>query len=179
MRRLFLLLKSCSGQTITETALIFPFLLVLIGGIVDFGLLFFVGQVIENASREAVRAGAVIPPEVGETTFPASEEGNCTFPGGCSGSGSTVLEVAAASIPNAGLFDSFTIESECVEDGDPNEDGVRVTITGTYNWFLLKVISFVSGSSTFSGPTTITRSAIMRWEWQPPAGGASCGGGGP
>jgi hypothetical protein len=173
MRRLFFLLKSCSGQTITETALIFPFLLVLVGGIVDFGLLFFVGQVIENASREAVRAGAVIPPtDPTVPVFPAAEEGSCTFPGGCSGSGSTVLEVAAASIPNAGLFDSFTITSECVEDGDPNEDGVRVTITGTYNWFLLKVLGFVSGSSTFSGPTTITRSAIMRWEWQ--ANGNSC-----
>ena len=47
------------GSTAIEMALILPVLVLLLFGIVEFGLLFYNQQVITNASREAARAGIV------------------------------------------------------------------------------------------------------------------------
>ncbi|HOQ06551.1 MAG TPA: TadE/TadG family type IV pilus assembly protein [Clostridiales bacterium] len=44
-----------SGQSLVETALILPLLLLLLTGIIDFGLLFNSYLVISNASREGAR----------------------------------------------------------------------------------------------------------------------------
>ena len=141
------------GQALIEFAFILPFLLVIVGGIVDFGLAFFVGQVIENAAREGARAGAVVRPVGGE--FPSREEGNCTVP--C-GSGPSILQVASAKIPDVGLFNGFTLESKFTNSLNLNEDAVQVTVEGTHGWFLLQLIGF--------DPITISRTAEMRWEWQ-------------
>ena len=175
MRGPLSLLRSSRGQGITEFALILPFLLMLIGAIIDFGLLLLVGQIIENASREGARAGAVVRPAVvGVPTFPTVEEDTCALASDpdCSGTTSAVVLPAAASrVPNVGLFDLFTITSECIEEADPNEDGVRVTVSGTYNWFLLGgMIAFLG--HPFPNQVDITRSTTMRWEWQVP--GNSC-----
>lgn len=154
-------LKNNRGQAFVEFALILPFLLVVIGGVVDFGLALFIGHVIENAAREGARSGAVIPPAgpVAETaTFPA-----------CQASASVVLSTACSAIPNVGLFNGFTVTSSGVTGATPNQE-VRVTVTGTYSWFLLKLLPSdlpLLGQTGFpSGPITITRSATMRWEWQ-------------
>src|SRR2546422_8062605 len=74
MCRMFSLLRNSRGQSITEFALVLPLLLVLVGGIVDFGLIFFIGQVIQNAAREGARIAATTPtpgPVSGSGTFPA------------------------------------------------------------------------------------------------------------
>jgi Flp pilus assembly protein TadG len=47
------------GSTAIELALVLPVLVLLLCGIVEFGLLFYNEQVITNASREAARAGIV------------------------------------------------------------------------------------------------------------------------
>ena len=47
------------GSTAIEFALVLPVLVLLLFGIVEFGLLFYNEQVITNASREAARAGIV------------------------------------------------------------------------------------------------------------------------
>ena len=47
------------GSTAIELALILPVLVLLLFGIVEFGLLFYNQQIITNASREAARAGIV------------------------------------------------------------------------------------------------------------------------
>lgn len=51
--------KSQEGQAIIEFALVLPILLLVLGGIIEFGILFYNKQVISNASREGVRAGIV------------------------------------------------------------------------------------------------------------------------
>jgi len=53
------LLARKSGQSIVETALILPIIVVILAGIVDFGLMFNSYLVISNASREAARSAAV------------------------------------------------------------------------------------------------------------------------
>ncbi|NLD50914.1 MAG: pilus assembly protein [Clostridiaceae bacterium] len=47
------------GQSIVETALILPIIILILTGIIDFGLLFNHYLVITNASREAAREAAV------------------------------------------------------------------------------------------------------------------------
>jgi len=53
-------LKSHKGQTIVEFAMILPLLLIMILGVIDFGILLYNKAVITNASREAVRYGIVL-----------------------------------------------------------------------------------------------------------------------
>ena len=153
------LLKNARGQSITEFALILPFVLVLIGGVVDFGLALFIGHVAENAAREGARSAAVQPVD------PVSTSG--AFPA-CQSSGSAVLLAACQAIPNVGLFSGFTVSNTAVSGAAPNK-AVTVTITGTYSWYLLKLIPAnlpLLGDTGFpSGPITITRSATMRREW--------------
>lgn len=47
------------GQSIVETALILPIIILILTGIIDFGLMFNNYLVITNASREAARNAAV------------------------------------------------------------------------------------------------------------------------
>jgi len=152
MRRIFSFLHNPKGQSLVEFALILPFLLVLIGGVVDFGLSLFVGHVIQNAAREGARAGAVLrPASIG------GANGICTVGPGSNCASKAVLNAAYQALPeNVGLLNGFTIESK-FPGTDPSQR-IEVTITGTYNWFLLQLI--------FAEPMTLSRSATMRWEWQ-------------
>jgi Flp pilus assembly protein TadG len=52
-------LKSSKGQSIVEAALILPVIIILLVGIVDFGLLFNNYLVMTNAAREGTRSAAV------------------------------------------------------------------------------------------------------------------------
>lgn len=54
------LLKNQKGATLVEFAIILPLLLLLIFGIIEFGLFLFNRHVITNAVREAARAGIVV-----------------------------------------------------------------------------------------------------------------------
>jgi Flp pilus assembly pilin Flp len=54
------LLKNQKGATVVEFAIILPLLLLLIFGIIEFGLFLFNRHVITNAVREAARAGIVV-----------------------------------------------------------------------------------------------------------------------
>ena len=53
-------LKNQNGATAVEFAVILPLLLLLIFGIIEFGLFLFNRHVITNAVREAARAGIVV-----------------------------------------------------------------------------------------------------------------------
>ena len=53
------ILKNQKGTSIVEFAIILPLLLMLIFGILEFGVMFYDRQVITNASREGARAGIV------------------------------------------------------------------------------------------------------------------------
>lgn len=51
--------KSINGQSIVETAITLPLVLLLIMGIIDFGLLFNNFIIVSNAAREGARAASV------------------------------------------------------------------------------------------------------------------------
>jgi len=57
-----LILKDKNGAAAVEFALILPLLILVVFGIIEFGLLLYNQQVITNASREGARAGIVVGP---------------------------------------------------------------------------------------------------------------------
>jgi hypothetical protein len=165
MRWILSFIRNHRGQAFVEFALILPFLLVIVGGIVDWGLAFFVGQVIENASREGARAGAVIPPDDGD---PPVDAGPVTFPG-CESDSSPMIAAACSSLPDVGLFNGFTVEAAYDDNGGPPNEKVTVTVSGRYNWFLLQIVGAalpLVGSNSLGSGVDISRSTTMRWEWQ-------------
>lgn len=154
------------GQAIIEFALLLPFLLVLIGGAVDFGLSILAGHIAENAAREGARRAATIPPPGLEAEPPVRRAE-------CLSDGSDALKWACSKIPSSQLFADFTVESSGVTDilgeGPTPDQGITVTVAGTYRWFLLRLISTplpLLGFGSFPDEVTISRSVTMRWEWQ-------------
>lgn len=59
MNKIYRSLKKNKGQSLVETALVLPIMLLLLTGIIDFGLLFNNYIIVSNASREGVRSAAV------------------------------------------------------------------------------------------------------------------------
>jgi Flp pilus assembly protein TadG len=55
----FMKIRDQKGQSLVELALILPLLAMILGGLVDLGILFYDHQVLANASREGARAGVV------------------------------------------------------------------------------------------------------------------------
>ena len=51
--------KQRKGQSLVETALVIPILLLILTGIIDFGMLFNNYLVVSNASREGARSAAI------------------------------------------------------------------------------------------------------------------------
>ena len=51
--------KSEAGQAMVEMALVLPILLILVGGIIDFGWLFYNQLALTNAAREGARYAAI------------------------------------------------------------------------------------------------------------------------
>lgn len=158
-----------AGQSMVELGLMLPFLLILVGAVVDFGLAIFAGQIAEFASRDAARFAATVAPEDPETPeYPAAELGSCQL-SGCASAASRVLQAAAARIPGVGLFESFSVTA--VEEEIAGEDSVTVTVAGTYNWAFLWLIRIVPpmpllGDAGFPQNLEIARSTTARWEWQ-------------
>ena len=172
MYKLISFLRMQKGQAITEFALILPFLLLLIGGIVDFGLAFFIGQMTENAAREGARVGATIRPAAGTTTFPTAEETSCQVDTDCGSSTSTIMLAAKDALPASNLFNGFTITStfNAASSATASDAAVEVVVQGTYNWFLIgpllnSTLPLVGGHS-FVSNLSLSRAATMRWEWQ-------------
>lgn len=61
MKKLFKIKKSEKGQALVEFALILPILLLLVMGIIQFGIIFSAQMSVTNAVREGARTAAVSP----------------------------------------------------------------------------------------------------------------------
>ena len=149
------------GQAIVEFALIFPFLFVLVGGTVDWGLGLLVSHLAQNAAREGARiASTMLNP--GKCV--------CTIPGCYSETPGSVLKETANRIPNVGLFSGFTINNLGVRDPVGNsciglngnaacQCEVELRVTGTYNFSFIRLLGFTD--------ITISRAHKVRWEKVP------------
>jgi hypothetical protein len=145
------------GATTVEFAVILPLLLVLIFGIIEFGLFLFNRQVINNAVREAARAGIVVRiPRLSDAEIDTIARNFCeqylvTF-----GSGSLDIPLPLVREDPAG--NPLGVDS----DGNPilGRFGDFLTIRATYPYDWL----FLSLPPLSIGPKTIQAVSRMRME---------------
>jgi Flp pilus assembly protein TadG len=124
------------GQTIVEITLILPLLLLLVGAAVDWGLLFFVSHVAQNAVREGARVA------VTKTSMTKA----------------SIENVVKDKIPQTPLFADFRNSAAITVSCTGTPPFITVQTTGSFNYMFMRLIGFTY--------TTITRSAIMRPEFE-------------
>jgi Flp pilus assembly protein TadG len=149
--------RSERGAELIEFALVFPVLLLVVLGIVDFGFLFQRMEVVTNAAREGARI-AVLPAygnaDVVARVCNYMQNGGVPYTA-CSqtatGTGSVAINIAAASIP--------------VGAGVTPMSGKRVQVTYTHEYvFIGPIASWFGGAFT---TVPVNGIAVMRDEVQP------------
>jgi Flp pilus assembly protein TadG len=126
-----------SGTALIEFAIVLPFLITILFGTIEFGLLMFNKQVLTNASREGARYGIVArDPRYSATEIAAVVKERC-----------------------AGRLITFGTDNDPVNS--TATFGQDLTVTATYDYDFLLIPGFVPGL-----PDTITLSAqtSMRYE---------------
>ena len=98
-------------------------MILLVGGIFEFGLLFLVNHMVQNAGREGARLAVILPNLTNDDP--------------------RVIAHVESLFPDLGLLSSFEdgITNNGISDCEVN-DQVTVTITGTYNFSILRLIGF-------------------------------------
>lgn len=106
-------IKKTTGQSMVETALVMPIILMLLLGVVDFGFLFNNYLVIDNASREGARSAAV---------------------------GSTDAVITSTVTGMTASLDQSKLKTTINPSGAGRTKGTQVTITVEYDYSLLTPI---------------------------------------
>lgn len=155
-------LRSERGAELIEFALVFPVLLMVVLGIVDFGFLFQRMEVVTNAAREGARIAVLPGYAVADVKARAC---NYMVTGGipllpiatpCPVPTNATIDVADVSIPTGA--------------GGPNLTGKRVQVTFTHNYMFIGPIAGWFGGSFTTVPVSAV--SIMRDEVATPAAGS-------
>lgn len=136
--------RSQKGAEFVEFALSLPLLLLVVLGIIDFGLMFQQYLVITNAAREAARV-AVLP---GYTGADAQARANAYI-------SAALITGGNAATVNAPTYGTQAAGSSCYQT-------VNVTVTYPHNFLFLSGIGTYFGASF--GTKTLSASATMRTE---------------
>lgn len=122
--------KNAKGQSLVETALILPVLLLILTGIIDFGLLFNNYLVVSNASREGARRVAV---------------------------GNTDDQITAAVKAVAASLDAAKLTITILPDQDSRATGDAATVTVQYEYSMITpiVAAIVPGPIQLKTSTTM------------------------
>ena len=155
-------LKTQRGAELIEFALIFPLLLLVLLGIVDFGFLFQRYEVLTNATREGARLAAL--PNYSDDDV---KRRVCQFllTGGVPTTGCGTAAAPAATPTNPAV--TITSPAIVVGGGKPNISGRRVQLAYNHNFmFIGGIIGLMGGS--WNNAKTITTFAVMRTEIQTP-----------
>jgi Flp pilus assembly protein TadG len=133
---------SQKGAALVEFALVLPILLVLVFGIIEFGVMLFDKAVITNASREGARAGIVYsyPNKITEGEISAIVSQYC---------GTNLVSLGQGSAP------VVKITGVCSKAGD------SLTVGITYPYHFLVLPSFIV---SLTGPTNLVAESVMRCE---------------
>ncbi|NJD01861.1 MAG: pilus assembly protein [Ruminiclostridium sp.] len=124
-------LNKKKGQTLVETALVLPIIILILMGILDFGMMFNNYLVVGNASREGARNAAV---------------------------GATDMEIISIVGTVSGTLDASKITTEISPGESLRKKGDEVAVTVKYRYdFLTPLIgAFFSGNVELTG-TSIMR----------------------
>lgn len=150
--------RSERGAELVEFAMVMPFFLLLVAGIVDFARLFHSWEVTTNAAREGARVAVL--PGYNVNDYAAARGRVTQYIAGSNADGTAVTQISLVPMP--------------LTPGLPPGSAVNVTVTYTYNYrFIGPIMNFLNG--TWSSALTHTATATMRTEMQvpvpPPAGG--------
>jgi Flp pilus assembly protein TadG len=145
------------GAETVEFAIIVPILLLVLFGIMEFGLVLYDKAVITNASREATRSGISYRCPALTTTDITAVVTNAT-----SLNGNSLLYSFASGVTSPQVTvspDPSTIANCFANSGQP------LTVTVTYNYHFLALGGlmslFVPG---FSNPITLSATTVMNYE---------------
>jgi len=152
------------GGALVEFAIVLPLLLMIAGGIIEFGVMFYNKQVITNACREGARAGIVFQRDgdgnkivVTESDVQQTVLDYLIDPD--TGKYKLIIFSGSPSIATSAL-DAATL-SQPVQNLSYPED-LNVTVTFTHNFLLSSLLNFFGGNF---GPTLdISAATIMRME---------------
>ena len=141
------------GQALVEFALLVPLFLILLFGIVDFGMGFYSWITVTNSAREGARVGAVHPP-LDVASSP------------CFGKASLDQCIQDRVLDSAGLADQATKMTVTVTNAE-GQSGESVVVKVDYDYDLITplagLVQFVSGDTI--GPTlNLSSTADMRLE---------------
>ena len=129
------------GQSLVETAVVLPILILLVAAIVDFGRVFDAYIVLTNAAREGARFGSVNP------------ELPVDGPGGVK---ELVVDDVLGSGTNITQMTGFTADNVTVDGQLEQWDFVRVTVTYPFDLWFARLIGIPQ--------VTLTKVAEMpRW----------------
>ncbi|EDT39225.1 TadE/TadG family type IV pilus assembly protein [Burkholderia ambifaria] len=134
--------RHARGVVSLEFALMLPFLLMVLIGIIDVSLLLCDKAVITNASREAARAGVVLRVPMLTTTQIAN----------------VALSYTQNSLVSGG---SATAPTVAVTQANGTTAGTALTVTVTYTYSGLVLGTALS---VLTGPITISASSVMLYE---------------
>lgn len=144
-------LKNQRGQSLVEVALITPLLLIALYIPADFGVAFFMGNLIQSAAREGARIGSGLPKSGTAPNFTFSSQQADTVK-------TEVLSRLPGLLKNKSVAVTFYTGTACMEF-------VEVRAQGEYNFFLYQVMRLFGGSAPDS--VTLSRTTQVRYVYQP------------
>ncbi len=146
--------RSERGASLVEFALILPLLLVILFGIIEFGLIMYNKAIITNASREGARRGIVfrtLPPDFAYSPLSDAEI-----------TGVVNQYLADYLIGFAGDIATTTISRA---PGTPSGNLLTVQVSYPYQFLVLRALtSLLPGGSALPGTVNLSSAATMRME---------------
>ena len=162
------------GAALIEFAIVLPFLLVLVFGMIEFGLIAYNKQVITNASREGARwaigqpSPSKVPPEPPRNTDSViavvtdywNKNKLISFE-----SGTPIFEIKIIDMTTTADLITTTGQNVCALATPPDKD-IQVQVTYPYKFLVFdSIVQLVGGSQ--SDTISIYGSTIMRCEAPP------------
>ena len=143
--------NSQRGQSIVEISLITPLLLIAMYIPVDFGISFFMGNLMQTAAREGARIGSGLQKsgDVPDLVF-SSVQANTVK--------TEVISRLPAYLTNKTVTVTFYSGIECMEF-------IEVTAQGQYRFSMYQLMKLFGGNAPDS--ITISRSTQMHYKYQP------------
>ena len=139
------------GQSIVEISLVTPLLLIALYIPADFGVSFFMGNLVQTAAREGARIGSGLQKSgsVPNLLFSSAEADTVK---------TEVINRLPAYLTNKTVTVTFYTGTACMEF-------VQVTAQGQYNFFMYKLMRLFGGAAPNS--ITISRTTQMHFKYQP------------
>jgi Flp pilus assembly protein TadG len=139
------------GQSIVEISLITPLLLIALYIPADFGVSFFMGNLVQNAAREGARIGSGLQKSGSvPNLFFSSAEAN------------TVKTEVISRLPNYLTNKTVTVT---FYTGTACMEFVEVRAQGQYKFFMYQIMRLFGG--TVPNSITISRTTQMHFKYQP------------